>query len=150
MKIKPRFLLPASPLSFSQPLPWVGICLLLAISFGFTQFISSIDVPGIDLALALGIALGIILEIKFDLETLFVGGLLGIMLLAFLLMVLLVPLSNSSFKLTFILASTTTVVTVGYVLVQWLIRNWICRPWGKVTGILLSAIAISLGIGLHY
>ncbi len=150
MKIKPRFVLPTLPQSFSRPLPWLGICLLLAISFCFTQFISSINVAGIDLALALGIVIGIILEIKFDLETLFVGGLLGVMFLAFVLMVLLVPLSNSSFELTFILVSTTVVVTVGYVSMQWLIRNWICRPWGKETGIIVSAIAISLGVGLHY
>ncbi|MCC0176396.1 hypothetical protein I4641_05320 [Waterburya agarophytonicola K14] len=150
MKIKPLFVLPTSPLSFSQSLPWLGIYLLLAISFGFTQFISSIDVTGIDLALALGIALGIILEIKFDLETLFVGGLIGVMILAFVLMVLLMSLSNSFFKLIFILASTTTVVAIGCVLVQWLIKNWICRSWGKATGIIISEIAISLGVGLHY
>ena len=145
-KLRPKV---SPPQLFTRIKPWLGI-LLMIISLSFSEFISIVHVRGMNIAVALGFILGIILEIKFELEVLFVGGLVGLMLLSFALIVLLIPLSNSQFELSFILTSTTILVIVGYVMTQWLIRNWMVRFWGKVHGIAASAIAISLGIGLAY
>jgi hypothetical protein len=112
-KLPPKVSLPQL---FTRLKPWLGILLLIVISLSFSEFISLVHVRGMNIAVALGIILGIILEIKFELEVLFVGGLVGLMLFSFALMVLLVPLSNSQFELSFILTSTTILVIVGYVL----------------------------------
>ena len=146
-KFRPKVSLPQL---FPRIKPWLGTLLLIVISSSFSEFTSIVHVRGMNIAVALGIVLGVILEIKFELEMLFVGGLIGLMLLSFALMVLLIPLSNSQFELSFILTSITILTIVGYVLSQWLIRNWIVRFWGKLHGITASAIAISLGSGLAY
>ena len=147
MKIK-LLRLSSSSRNYWQLKPWLGIGLLLAIAFSLEEFVSLIDVSGIDLALALGITLGIIVESKFDLETLFVGGFVGVMIVGFIMMLLLVPLSHAIFESSFVLVFSVILVIAATIVMQWSIKNFICCFWGKLTGIFTSAIAISVGIML--
>lgn len=147
MKNKSRLALPTTNnLVFLQIKPWLGLLIVLAIALTVTEFTTHLDVNYIEIALAGGIVCGIIAERRFDPETLFVGGFIGSMVIAFILMLLLIPLSNSLFETCFILTATSFLVAIAAILTQWTIRNWICRGWGKLWGIILSAITISLGI----
>ena len=145
MKSKPRmswYLLS----SFIELKPWLGWLLLVIIAFVSAEIVSVTDVNGMNISLALGIVLGIVAESKFDLETLYVYGFLALMGISFILMLLLIPLSNAVFKSSFILVSTIILVIIATILIQWLFKNWICRYWGKLWGTILSAIALSIGI----
>lgn len=145
MKLKlqmSRCLLP----SFIELKPWLGWLLLVIIAFISAEIVSVTDVDGMNIALALGIVLGIVAESKFDLETLYVYGFLALMVISFILMLLLIPLSNAVFESSFILVLTVVLVTTATILMQWLFKNWICRYWGKLWGTILSAIAFSAGI----
>ena len=84
-----------------------------------------------NIALALGIIFGIFAESKFDLETLYVYGFLALMVISFILMLLLIPLSNAVFESSFILVSTVVLVTTATISMQWLFKNWICPYWGN-------------------
>ena len=148
MKTKLRFKLPSSSQAYWQLKPWLGICLLFAIAFTLIEFVSLIDVNGIDLALALGIILGVVAESKFDLETLFVGGFVAVVIVGLIMMLLLVPLSNAIFESSFILVCSVILFIAATIVMQWSIKSYICRFWGKFVGISTSAIAISLGIML--
>ena len=145
MKLKLQmsgYLLP----SFIELKPWLGWLLLVIIAFVSAEIVSVTDVNGMNIALALGIVLGIFAEYKFDLETLYVYGFLALMGISFILMLLLIPLSNAVFESSFILVSTVVLVITATILMQWLFKNWICRYWGKLWGTVLSAIALSIGI----
>lgn len=146
MKIKSRLAFSLDRLSFLKIKPWLGLSAIMAIALIMLEFVALLHLDGINLALAVGIILGIVAERKFDLETLFVGGFIGLMAVGFILMLLLVPFSHSLFESCFILISTAILVAIASVMIQWLIRNWICRYWGKVFGISLSAITISSSI----
>ena len=146
VKNKPRLALSTNNLLFLQLEPWLGLLIVLAIALTFTEFTTHLDANYIEIALAVGIVGGIIVERRFDPETLFVGGFIGSMVIAFILMLLLIPLDNSLFETCFILTATSFLVAIASIVVQWLIRNWICRSWGRLWGIILSAITISLGI----
>ena len=146
MKNKPRLALPTHNLFWSQVKPWLGLLIVLAIALTVTEFTIYLDVNYLEIALAIGIILGIIAERKFDPETLFVGGFIGSMVIALVLMLLLIPLSNSLFEVCFILTATGFLVAIASILTQWTIRNWICRGWGNLWGTILSAVSISLGI----
>lgn len=145
MKIKLR-LVSTNNLSFLQIKPWLGLIAILAISLMMLEFVALLHLDGIKIALAVGVILGIVAEGKFDPETLFVGGSIGSMVVAFILMLLLVPLPHSLFESCFILTSTAILVAIASIMVQWLIRNWICRHWGNFLGISLSAVTIFLSI----
>ena len=99
------------------------------------EFVSLINIGGMDLALTLEITLGVIAESKLDLKTLFVGGFLAVMIVGFIMMLLLIPLSNAIFESSFILVSTVILVIAATIVMQWSIKNCICRFWGKFAGI---------------
>ena len=145
MKNKPRLVQSLSLVSHEQLRAWLGIILLLTIALLSIKFAYLIDYEGINLALALGIVLGIFAEHKFDLETLYVYGFIALMVISFILMLLLIPLSNAVFESSFVLVSTVVLVITATIAMQWLFKNWICRYWGKLWGTILSAIALSLG-----
>jgi hypothetical protein len=152
MKIKSnsRFLL--FPQANSGFKPWFGCFLLVAIAFSLAMFIHLIEMNNMkeaNIALVGGIGLGAIAESFFTLETLFVAGFIAIMLVAFVTVALTVFLSTSVFKLIFILASVTIVGIAATIIMQWLIKNWICRIWGKLSGVIVAAIVIALGIILQ-
>lgn len=126
--------------------PYIGCLLLTIIAFVSVEVISVADVNGMNIALALGIILGIFAESKFDLETLYVYGFLALMVIGFILMLLLIPLSNAVFESSFVLVSTVVLIITATIAMQWLFKNWICRYWGKLWGTILSAIALSLGV----
>jgi hypothetical protein len=126
----------------------LAIACLFALAWGLAEFITPIkaNVTTSPIALAIGIAVGIVAEIGLDLETLFVGGLMVLMLLSFLLMVLLLLLPPAWFKLIFILGSVAVVGSASAIVMQWSIKNWICKSFGKLYGVLIAAIAIGLGM----
>lgn len=146
MKNRSRLTLSTNNLFLSQVKPWLGLLIVLAIALTVTEFTTHLDVNYLEIALAVGIVLGIVAERRFDPETLFVGGFIGSMVIAFILMLLLVPLDNTLFETCFVLTATSFLVAIAAILTQWTTRNWICRSWGKLWGTILSAIAISLGI----
>lgn len=125
-------------------------CLLIfAITFTLAKYIYLLNFDTASFSLAIGIGLGMIAEFRFDLETLFVGGFIVVMLIAFMLVFLLAFLSATWFESIFIFLSVATIGFAAAIMIQWLIKNWICRSFGKFYGVLLSAIAISLGIILQ-
>ena len=128
---------------------WFACVLILAIAFTLAEFIYFLKLDIASFALAMGIGLGMIAEFGFDLETLFVAGFLLVMLIAFLLMILITFLSTIWFKFIFIFLSVVIIGGASAIVMQWLIRNWICRSFGKFYGVLMSAIAIGLGIILQ-
>lgn len=128
---------------------WFACLLILAIAFTLAEFIYILKLDSASFALAIGIGLGAIAEFSFDLETLFVFGNIMLMLVAFLLMILIAFLSATWFKFIFIFLSVAFIGVASAVMMQWLIRNWIFRSFGKFYGVLMSAVAISLGIILQ-
>ena len=126
----------------------IAIACLFAIAWGLAELISlvKVNITSIPIALAIGIALGIGAEIGFDLETLFVGGGIVLMFLYFLLMILVTLLSSTWFKLIFMFVSVAIVGAAAAIVSQWLIKNWICKSCGKLFGVLISVLAIGLGM----
>lgn len=149
--MKRKFLLKIAPRhqSSSAKKAWFACLLVLAIAFTLAEFIYFLKLDSAPFALSIGIGLGAIAELSFDLETVFVAGFIVVMLVALLLMILLGFLSAAWFESIFILVSIATIGVASAVIMQWLIRNWICRNFGKFYGVLMSAVAISLGIILQ-
>jgi hypothetical protein len=104
------------------------------------------DFNNISIAVGIAITFGLWAEVGFDLETLFVGGLIVLMLISVALMVLLTFLPAFWFKLIFILVSMTFLSSTSAILIQWLIKNWICKSFGKLYGVLIAITTISLGM----
>ena len=42
----------------------------------------------------------------------------------------------------------TFLSSTSVIVMQWLIKNWICKSFGKLYGVLIAVIAISLGMML--
>ena len=80
-----------------------AITCLFTLTWGLAKLIilAKTAITTTPIALGTGIALGIWAEVGFDLETLFVGGLIVLMLISFALMVLLMFLPTAWFKLIF-------------------------------------------------
>jgi hypothetical protein len=146
MKIlKNRNFVNAKRVTISQQV--LAVTCLIILSWGMAEFITLMKVnPTTIMGLAIGIALGIVAEISFDLETLFVGGGIVLMFFSFLLMLLVLFLPIYWIKLIFIFLSVAFVALSYTVVMQWLIKNRICKSFGKVYGVLIAAIAIGVGI----
>jgi hypothetical protein len=126
----------------------LAIAYLFALAWGLAELITlvQVDVTATPIALAVGITLGIGAEIGFDLEILFVGGGIVLMLACFLLMVSVPLLSAAWFKLIFMSVSLAVAGSASAITMQWLIKNWICKSSGKLAGVCISALAIGSGI----
>lgn len=134
------------PLILSKPKPWIGCSILIIIAFTNMMLVSMLGTKETNIVLIIGITLGSILENNFELQTLFEGSLLAIMLVMMMLSLLTTSLPTTSFELITILIGLTVLLVTTTIILQWLIKNWICRFWGKGYGIVISAISIVLGI----
>ena len=131
---------------FRQLKPWLGSLLLLIIAFICTTSVSILNIEGTNATIIISVFLGTIFEYSLDRETLLLNVLLASMVTLIGVSLLTISLSTILFEFIVILAGLAILTVTTTIVMQWLVRNWICPFYGFTRGILISAIAICLGI----